>query len=90
MRSSLLKYRKLVRIRRGSDALANGGLRWVLVEDDVIAFARESKRESILIVLARQQVRAEIGFERQVEALYGPKLKGQIFEGSGVGIYRLT
>lgn len=84
------EVKKLVRIRRGSDALANGGLRWVLVEDDVIAFARESKRESILIVLARQQVRAEIGFERQVEALYGPKLKGQIFEGSGVGIYRLT
>jgi alpha-glucosidase len=83
------EVKKLVRIRRVSDALANGGLRWVLVEDDVIAFIRESKRESILVVLAREYVRAELGFESRVEALYGPKLKGEIFEGAGVGIYRL-
>ncbi|MFM1789443.1 MAG: hypothetical protein RLZZ12_792 [Actinomycetota bacterium] len=84
------EVKKLVSIRRKSDALANGGLRWILIEDDVIAFVRESRREVILIVLARQYVRVELGIERSNVTVYGPNLKGQIFEGSGVGIYRLS
>lgn len=83
------EVKKLVSIRKKSDALANGGLRWILIEDDVIAFMRESKREVILVVLARQYVRVELGVESRNETIYGPNLKGQIFEGSGVGIYRL-
>jgi alpha-glucosidase len=84
------EVKKLVSIRRKSDALANGGLRWILIEDDVIAFVRESKREAILVVLAREYVRVELGVESRNETIYGPNLKGQIFEGSGVGIYRLS
>jgi alpha-glucosidase len=84
------QVKKIVSIRRRSDALANGGLRWVLIEDDVIAFTRESKREGLLVVLAREQIRVELGIEPISESLYGPNLKGQIFEGSGVGIYRLS
>ncbi len=84
------EVKKLVSIRKKSDALANGGLRWILIEDDVIAFIRESKREAILVVLARQYVRVELGVESRNETIYGPNLKGQIFEGSGVGIYRLS
>lgn len=84
------EVKKLVSIRRKSDALANGGLRWILIEDDVIAFVRESRREAILVVLAREYVRVELGVESRNETIYGPNLKGQIFEGSGVGIYRLS
>ena len=84
------EVKKLVSLRRKSDALASGGLRWIVVEDDVVAFTRESKRESLLIVLAREQVRVELGIDRPSETLYGARLKGQIFEGSGLGIYRLS
>ena len=84
------EVKKLVAIKRRSDALANGGLRWILVEDDVVAFVRESKRETILVVLTREQVRVELGIEKSAESLYGANLKGQIFEGSGLGIYRLS
>ena len=37
----------LVAIRKSSNGLADGGLRWLAVEDDYILFIRESKREKI-------------------------------------------
>jgi alpha-glucosidase len=54
----LADYRSLLAIRRGSPALATGGLRWLHAGNDAIAFVREHPDESILVVVARNQAEA--------------------------------
>ena len=41
-------YRRLVALRRSSDALARGGIRYAHVSDDAIAYLRETPRERLL------------------------------------------
>lgn len=49
------RYRSLIRLRRGREALREGGLRWALLDDNVVAFLRETADERILVVLARAE-----------------------------------
>jgi len=68
--------KELVSIRRKSDALAFGGLRWVDVQENHIAFLRESKKETLLVIIARSETSVEIelsdyGYE------YGQRLYGR-------------
>ena len=51
--SLLQEYRALAGMRVTASALADGGLRWVHVAEDVIAYLRESTSERLLIVVAR-------------------------------------
>lgn len=51
----LAAYTDLLHLRRNSDALATGGLRWVHAGTDSIAFLREHPDETLLIVVARGQ-----------------------------------
>ncbi|MBI9114332.1 glycoside hydrolase family 13 protein [Sanguibacter suaedae] len=46
-------YRELVTLRRSSTALRDGGLRWALVEDDAVAYLRETADETVLVLVAR-------------------------------------
>ena len=46
-------YRRLIELRRGSDALARGGLRYVLVDDDAIVYLRETRSERLLCAATR-------------------------------------
>ncbi|MGH2971048.1 MAG: glycoside hydrolase family 13 protein [Gaiellaceae bacterium] len=46
-------YRALVALRRSSDALARGGMRYVHVSDDAIAYLRETREERILCLARR-------------------------------------
>lgn len=46
-------YRSLIALRRSSRALRQGGLRWVLVEGDAIAYLRETPDERVLVLAAR-------------------------------------
>lgn len=48
-------YRALLAVRRDSAALAEGGLRWLHVGTDSIAWVREHPDESVLVVAARSQ-----------------------------------
>jgi alpha-glucosidase len=50
----------LIQLRKESHALINGGLRWVAVEKDYLAYLRESKSQSILIFISRSPVKTEI------------------------------
>ena len=87
------EVQKLAKIRRKSPALANGGLRWIVVDDDVIAFTRESKRERLLVVIARNSLQCVIPKSLEIkEKLYGPELFNGVFRSStaAVGIYRLA
>ncbi|MET0975317.1 MAG: alpha-glucosidase C-terminal domain-containing protein, partial [Leifsonia sp.] len=49
-------YAALIGLRRGHPALNGGGMRWLHVGDEVLAFVRESAEESILVVAARSDV----------------------------------
>lgn len=74
------EVKKLVGIRRDRDALINGGLRWLAIEDDYVAFLRESKKESLLIFISRAGVNAKIdvtslGYQFK-QTLYGQRADG--------------
>ena len=77
------EVRRLISLRKGQDALINGGLRWVAVEDDYLVFLRESKKQSILVMVSRGPINATIdlsSFGYQVtQTLYGEEVKGEIF-----------
>ncbi len=77
------EVKKLVKLRKTQDALINGGLRWVSVENDYIAYLRESKKQSILVLVSRGPINATIDLSsygyRVNETLYGQEVTGEIF-----------
>ena len=72
----LEEYRRLIALRRSSEALAWGGIRYAFVDDDVIAYLRETRSERLLCLASRgehEPVRlplAALGC-RELEPLYG-------------------
>ena len=54
-RSTLSADRRLIDLRTSSPALATGGLRWLHVSADSVAFVREHPDQSVLVVAARHQ-----------------------------------
>lgn len=54
------EIKKLVELRRNRDSLINGGLRWLAVEPDYVAYLRESTKESLLIFISRKGVRTTL------------------------------
>jgi alpha-glucosidase len=69
-------YRRLVALRRSHEALARGGVRFAYVDDDVIAYLRETRSERLLCLASRAEhhpVRlslAALGC-RVLDSLYG-------------------
>ncbi|MGW9629506.1 glycoside hydrolase family 13 protein [Agromyces sp. NPDC055520] len=53
-------YRSLLRLRREHPVLATGGIRWLAVGDDAVAFVRESVDETVLVFAARSAARLDI------------------------------
>jgi len=51
----LAQYRTLIALRRSSDALARGGMRYAFVGDDAIAYLRETPEERLLCLASRAQ-----------------------------------
>jgi len=92
------EVKKLVRIRMENDALAYGGLRFVHVTDDVVAYLREAHSETVLVVISRDSTEIEIDLSKfgyQVDlTLYGQMQTGSVISrkdaGPTVGIYQLT
>ena len=76
------EVKKLIVVRKKHDALINGGLRWVLVEDDCLAFLRESKKETILTFVSRKAVKTKIDLSKLgyvvKETLYGIEAQGSL------------
>jgi alpha-glucosidase len=52
-RTLLEAYRRLIALRRTSDALARGSLRYAYVDEDVIAYLRETREERLLCLASR-------------------------------------
>jgi alpha-glucosidase len=74
------EVKELISLRRSHDALIHGGLRWVATEDDYIAFIRESKKESILVLISRSGCSATLDIGKWgysvSKTLYGSDAKG--------------
>jgi alpha-glucosidase len=72
-------HRSLIRLRRSSEALRRGGLRWVHIGADVLVFLRETADERVLVHLARRahaDVRlavAGLGLGPDTETLFGAR-----------------
>jgi len=67
------QYRRLAALRRSSEALARGGIRYAFVDADVIAYLRETPGERLLCVASRADhapLRLPLGC-RELESLYG-------------------
>ena len=77
------EVKKLVALRRSQDALINGGLRWVVAENDYVVYLRESKKQSILVLVSRTPIKATIDLSKYgykvSKTLYGQDVKGEIF-----------
>jgi alpha-glucosidase len=75
--ATLRAYQSLIRLRRNTVALQRGGLRWVHVDDDAIAFLRETADERILVVASRAAgtplvfPRGVLGPDHHIDVLYG-------------------
>jgi alpha-glucosidase len=50
---TLAAYRELGALRRSSDALARGGIRYLHVSDDAVAYLRETRSERLLCLASR-------------------------------------
>lgn len=48
-------YRRLIALRRSSEALARGGIRYAFVDDDVIVYLRETAAERLLCLASRAE-----------------------------------
>lgn len=81
----LREVRDLISIRKNHDALINGGLRWVAIEDEYIAFLRESKKESILFFVSRGAVKANIDL-KPFGLTIKESLSGEVAKGSSFSI----
>jgi alpha-glucosidase len=70
----------LIQLRSESHALIHGGLRWVAVEKDYLAYLRESKSQTLLIFISRSEVKTEIDLSDYgytvAETLYGESAAG--------------
>ena len=81
------EYRRLSALRRGSPALARGGIRYVHVSDDAIAYLRETPEETLLCLAARARhdpIRVPF---RPLETLYGGDAQDGVLPDSGPGFH---
>ncbi len=79
----LAGYRQLAALRRSSEALARGGIRYVHVSADAICFLRETRSERLLCLAARApHTPITVPFET-LEPLYGHDAPGGVLPGDG-------
>jgi alpha-glucosidase len=70
-------YATLITLRRQHGALSRGGMRWLHVDRDVLAYVREDAAESILVVASRREVRLRIPFDSVAGAESARQLFGE-------------
>lgn len=76
-------YRALIGLRRSSDALARGGMRYLHVSSDAIAYARETRDEWLVCLAARApHPPIEVQF-KELETLYGEDARDGVLPSGG-------
>ena len=88
----LSHYRELVALRRSCDALAHGGLRYVHVAADAIAYLRETRGEQLLCLAARAPHDPINVPYAELETLYGEDARNGVLpaDGPAFHIWRIS
>jgi alpha-glucosidase len=76
-------YRSLLRLRRTSDALARGGVRYVHASADAVAYLRESPSETLLCLAARAPHDPITTPFTELETLYGEDARDGVLPADG-------
>jgi alpha-glucosidase len=86
------EYRELIALRRSSDALARGGIRFVNVSDDAIAYLRETRSERLLCLAARAPHEPVVVPFSGLDTLYGEDATGGVLpaDGPAFHVWRIT
>jgi alpha-glucosidase len=79
----LARYRELVALRRSSNALARGGLRYAHVSDDAIAYLRETRDERLLCLAARAPHQPIAVPFTELETLHGEDAQDGVLPADG-------
>ncbi|MFT4028232.1 MAG: glycoside hydrolase family 13 protein [Protaetiibacter sp.] len=74
-------YRRLIALKREHPALNGGGIRWLHVSDEAVAFVREAREECVLVVAARSEASVELAGELPDDA---ELLEGEAAWGAGL------
>jgi alpha-glucosidase len=77
------EYKRLIALRRTESALARGGIRYVYVGDDAIAYLRETRDERLLCLASRaphDPIRVPF---RSLETLYGADAEDGVLPADG-------
>ena len=86
------EYRRLIALRRSSNTLAHGGIRYAFVGDDAIAYLREMPDETLLCLASRaphEPIRVPF---RTLEPLYGDDAEDGVLpaDGPAFHVWRLV
>jgi alpha-glucosidase len=73
----------LARLRRSSDALAHGGIRYLHVSNDAVAYLRESRAERLLCLAARAPHDPIATPYAELETLYGEDARDGVLPADG-------
>jgi alpha-glucosidase len=79
----LRTYRRLLKLRRSSYALARGGIRYLHASDDAVLYLRESKTERLLCLAARADHEPISTPFTQLETLYGEDARDGVLPADG-------
>src|SRR5262249_46557999 len=77
------EYKRLIALRRSSDALARGGIRYLVATDDVLLYLRETKLERVLCLASRAPHDAITVPCGGLETLYGEDAPGGVLPAHG-------
>jgi alpha-glucosidase len=76
-------YRRLISLRRSSDALSRGGIRYVHASDEAVVYLRETRRERLLCLAARaDHAPIRVPFT-SLETLYGDEAADGVLPSHG-------
>jgi alpha-glucosidase len=76
-------FRRLASLRRSSEALARGGIRFAHVSDDAIAYVRETRNERLLCLAARASHDPISVPFTELETLYGDDARDGVLPSDG-------
>ena len=87
----LAEVRALTVLRRSNDTLARGGLRYLHISADAIAFLRETREERLLVLASRAAHDAISTSFTSLETLYGEDAQNGVLpaDGPAVHIWRI-
>jgi alpha-glucosidase len=74
--------KSLISIRKSNDGLVNGGLRWIVAENDYVVYLRESTKQAVLVLVSRTAIDVTVDLSQYgytvAKTLFGEQAKGSV------------